>query len=158
MPQSSLYYYAALPKQTSSFALKFSVLNTSSSLRSYPPEIRQCYFPEERQLRYFLTYTASNCRLECLSNYTFQHCGCVWFHMPQKYAAEEGETNNNISRCQCLPSCVAIQYDAEILKTKFAANSYLKGIKEAFSVWFTRDNESDPDEGDNESDPDEGYV
>ncbi|XP_026322232.1 pickpocket protein 28-like [Hyposmocoma kahamanoa] len=84
LPQSSHYYYAAVPRQVSSIAVKFSMLNTSETLRGYDPEVRQCYFPEDYKLDYFEVYTPSNCRLECQSEYMFRKCGCVWFNMPRK--------------------------------------------------------------------------
>ncbi|XP_063377653.1 pickpocket protein 28-like [Cydia fagiglandana] len=165
MPQSSLYYYAALPEQTSSFAVKFSVTNTSNTLVNYPPKIRQCYFPEERQLKYFRTYTPNNCRLECMSDYTFDSCGCVWFHMPHKdssticrqlkkdcvlkalerYAAEESQTDSKVDKCKCLPLCIGIQYDAEVLKTKFDIHSMLNAIKVVYPEWYQ--NETDEETG-----------
>ncbi|XP_061710716.1 pickpocket protein 28-like [Cydia pomonella] len=88
LPQSSLYYYAAIAKQVTSLALKFSILNTSESLINYKPEQRQCYFPKDRNLKYFATYTPDNCQLECLSLYTYEKCKCVWFHMPHDNGSE----------------------------------------------------------------------
>ncbi|KAJ8727775.1 hypothetical protein PYW07_001894 [Mythimna separata] len=138
LPQSSLYYYAVLNNQVSSMALSFTVLNTSESLRGYDPEVRQCYFHEERYLKYFSIYTASNCRIECLSNVTKHYCHCTAFYMPDDRSnrictqidddcvkearrimqyqelAKEGS-----KRCHCLPACNTMDYDAEILKSEF---------------------------------------
>ncbi|XP_075972068.1 pickpocket protein 28-like [Anticarsia gemmatalis] len=138
LPRSSLYYYAVLNKQVSSMALSFSILNTSETLRNYDPEIRQCYFNDERYLRYFKIYTASNCKIECLTNYTYARCGCVAFYMPfatknatcklrdlncvieAQEAFLPGHTNSTVEKsCLCLPACNTIDYDAEILKTDF---------------------------------------
>ncbi|XP_049870120.1 pickpocket protein 28-like isoform X2 [Pectinophora gossypiella] len=153
LPQASLYYYAALPGQVSSIALKFSMVMTSDSLEGYSPDIRQCYFPSDRQLRYFRIYTPNNCRLECRSNHTFSKCNCVWYHMPHndsrqicvsdwdtscmkqsldELSVAELEANVdgiNASACQCLPSCDSVQYDAEILKTDFKIQSLLKNME-----------------------------
>lgn len=63
-------------------SVKANVIRTSEILRKYKPEKRQCYFESERQLRFFKVYTQSNCELECLSNFTKIHCGCVKFSMP----------------------------------------------------------------------------
>ncbi|KAG6461393.1 hypothetical protein O3G_MSEX012597 [Manduca sexta] len=155
MPQSSLYYYAMLPEQTSSFALKYNVVATSKEVKDYTPEIRHCYFPGERDLRYFKVYTENNCRLECLSNYTYNMCGCVGFYMPHntsdrictvqsKHCMEsviekiaETETAGIKSRlCNCLPACNTVEYDAEILKTKFNIKHYLMSKKDKDSVAF----------------------
>ncbi|KAF9799071.1 hypothetical protein SFRURICE_008581 [Spodoptera frugiperda] len=137
LPQSSLYYYAVLNSQVSSMALSFSILNSSERLRSYDAEIRQCYFPDERYLKYFKIYTASNCMIECLSNITYEQCGCVEFYMPHSSSkkictqydddcietARETMLHRESSQgdyvCHCLPSCNSVDYDAEILKTDY---------------------------------------
>ncbi|CAH1647309.1 unnamed protein product [Spodoptera littoralis] len=137
LPQTSLYYYAVLNSQVSSMALSFSILNSSEKLRSYDAEVRQCYFPDERYLRYFKIYTASNCMIECLSNITYEKCGCVEFYMPHTNSKQictqfdddciemaretmlHRESSQEDYVCHCLPSCNSVDYDAEILKTDY---------------------------------------
>ena len=79
------------------------VVVTSDVLKSYKPEVRKCYFDGEKSLKYFKTYTKSNCELECLTNFTQLTCGCVKFGMPfdknteicmynQKYCSKLSET------------------------------------------------------------------
>ncbi|CAO1415887.1 unnamed protein product [Diamesa hyperborea] len=79
------------------------VLITSDVLKSYKPEVRKCYFDGEKTLKYFKSYTKSNCELECLANFTESICGCVKFGMPfdnkteicmfyQQACSEETET------------------------------------------------------------------
>ncbi|XP_075972067.1 pickpocket protein 28-like [Anticarsia gemmatalis] len=147
LPQSSLYYYTVLNGQVSSMALSFSVLNTTESLRQYDPQIRQCYFPDERYLRYFKIYTANNCKIECITNYTYNQCGCVAFYMPHEtetkictvksmncttkarealLARETNPDKNYKNRCHCLPACNSIDYEAEILKTDYNLKRYVK--------------------------------
>ena len=41
---------------------------------------RQCYFENERPLRFFTTYTTKNYLEECHSNISLQRCGCVEFN------------------------------------------------------------------------------
>lgn len=50
----------------------------------HSPNRRQCYFDDERDLRYFKSYSQSNCQTECLANYTMARCGCVKFWMPSE--------------------------------------------------------------------------
>ncbi|XP_052753508.1 pickpocket protein 28-like [Galleria mellonella] len=155
-PQSSLYYYASLPGQVSSVALKFNMISTSNSLKSYSPEVRQCYFQHERYLRYFKIYTSKNCRLECQANYTFEKCGCVWFHMPHndsesictvnkldciKKAIDEFTNEifddfveDEPDPCLCLPPCDQISYDAEILKTDFNFSSIINQFQKLAEI------------------------
>lgn len=45
---------------------------------------RQCFFNNERYLRFFKLYTQANCELECLTNHTLKECSCVKFSMPSK--------------------------------------------------------------------------
>lgn len=62
--------------------IKPQMIIASDGLRSYSSEQRQCFFSHEHQLRFFKFYTQQNCEMECLSNYTWQECGCVKFSMP----------------------------------------------------------------------------
>lgn len=154
-PQSSLYYYAALDGHVSSMAISADVLTSASALEDYPPETRQCYFQNDRKLRYFKIYTASNCRAECLSNYTFTECGCVGFFMPHDNSSEicaegklscmesaqnalakrelQNKINNDSGGCNCLGACNSVEYHAEILKTEFHFKRYSKKLADYFN-------------------------
>ncbi|XP_047022448.1 pickpocket protein 28-like [Helicoverpa zea] len=147
VPQTSLYYYAVLHNQVSSMAISFDVLNTSESLRGYDPEVRQCYFPDERYLKYFKIYSSKNCRMECLANITFSLCQCVEFYMPHSSSNKictgddddciflaRGEMLKQESiqgnfTCHCLPSCNSVDYNAEILKTDFKLKKFINIVK-----------------------------
>ncbi|XP_063915458.1 pickpocket protein 28-like [Zophobas morio] len=61
-----------------------TMIQTSEAVKSYKPERRQCYFPSERNLKYFKIYTQQNCQIECKTNYTLKVCGCVDFYMPRE--------------------------------------------------------------------------
>jgi hypothetical protein len=61
------------------------VMTTSTGLRSYPPERRQCLFTTERHLRHFSVYTQQNCDSECYTNYTLKKCACVEYYMPREF-------------------------------------------------------------------------
>ncbi|KAJ0178602.1 hypothetical protein K1T71_005377 [Dendrolimus kikuchii] len=150
LPKSSLYYYAALDDQLSTIAVKCNIVNTSSKLLKKLPKERKCYFEGEKNLTYFNMYTAKNCMLECLSNYTFQKCGCVGFYMPHNdsnqlchfahidcmseaedeladiEASSSNSQGENVQRCDCLPSCYTVDYDAEVLKTGFDITTVIK--------------------------------
>lgn len=139
LPQSSLYYYAALEDQVTSLAVNLNILNTSETLLNYDPIVRQCYFPKEKYLRFFKVYTAKNCQAECLANITVQKCNCVAYYMPHEIntticrertkimcvekARDEIITGKSAMEsedvCGCLPPCYYVEYDAEVLKTKY---------------------------------------
>ena len=129
--------------------LEPEVVITSDVLKSYKPQIRKCYFDGEKTLKYFKTYTKSNCELECLSNFTQTNCGCVKFGMPfdnktevcrfeHKDCAATTEltwmnqkmncylSGINDCDCGCLPSCNSIQYKADISQRPFHINEYSK--------------------------------
>ncbi|KAJ0172792.1 hypothetical protein K1T71_011931 [Dendrolimus kikuchii] len=86
MPHASIHSYSVKTNQIMSLALKFDSVSSSEDVKSYPIKTRKCYFPDEPYLIFFLTYTESNCRLECFTNYTKQLCGCVAFYMPRDNA------------------------------------------------------------------------
>lgn len=100
------------------------------SLRSFSPEMRDCFFEGERQLRFFKSYTKANCDWECVTNYTLEMCGCIKFSMPHDdktpicgwnnikcyFDAMQGWPSYNKSRktekpCNCLEPCIDIVYD-----------------------------------------------
>lgn len=63
-------------------AIKPTLITTSNELRSYSPNQRNCFFSDERPLRFFRFYSQHNCQSECLANFTKRLCECVKFSMP----------------------------------------------------------------------------
>ncbi|XP_055840713.1 pickpocket protein 28-like [Episyrphus balteatus] len=119
--------------------IKPQIMTTSEGLRHYTPERRQCYYQNERYLRYFTKYTQANCELECLANQTLAKCGCVKFSMPRslshpicgskkvfcadqiannfsswKFMAKTKPFGESACTGNCLPTCFDIKYKAEI--------------------------------------------
>lgn len=82
-------HFQISPGRTVLFSIDPKLIVSSDCVRKYSPELRQCYFDSERQLRFYKNYTQRNCRVECLSNFTLAQCGCVQFSMPSKYFANE---------------------------------------------------------------------
>ena len=79
-----MQYFRAPLNQEVVVSIKPDMMTTSDGLRDYDPHRRQCYFPEERHLAFYQSYTQQNCEVECLTNYTQNKCGCVGYHMPRK--------------------------------------------------------------------------
>lgn len=143
-PQTSLYRYSAVNNQVTSLAVSVHHQKTSEQLVGYSPEVRQCYFLNDRYLRYFQNYTTKNCEAECLSNYTYEHCNCVGFYMPHndsselcaenklkcmreaydKMARRELVLEKESDGCSCRPACHSVEYDAEVLKTNFETENF----------------------------------
>lgn len=55
------------------------------SLRSINFRKRNCYFPGEKLLKYFKTYTKNNCEQENLSLILRKACGCVPFYLIREF-------------------------------------------------------------------------
>ena len=85
IPRPSKKYFRVPLDQSVMGAIEPVMITTSSRVKTYNYERRKCFLSNERQLRYFKNYTASNCNLECLTNYTLDVCGCVNFYMPRKF-------------------------------------------------------------------------
>ncbi|KAG5675383.1 hypothetical protein PVAND_005291 [Polypedilum vanderplanki] len=112
---------------------------SDESLRSYSPEIRDCYFEGERKLQFFKAYTKLNCEYECMVNYTLNQCKCIMFYMPRKSASKvcdyenyscfiksladwHKETSKN-KTCNCLNTCNNIEYKVAYERTSNLDNS-----------------------------------
>ncbi|XP_055622259.1 pickpocket protein 28-like [Toxorhynchites rutilus septentrionalis] len=116
-----------------------SVVITDSKVKYYTPDMRHCYYTNERRLRFFRIYTRKNCEIECLTNHTLSLCGCVRFSMPRPPRAPicslrdascyqealskvlkleamitEGVDRNISEYCNCLPSCNNVVYDSQV--------------------------------------------
>ncbi|XP_048007454.1 pickpocket protein 28-like [Leguminivora glycinivorella] len=172
MPQGALHNYVAQPGKTTAFAIKLDILDTADELANYSPDIRQCYFPNERYLQFFQKYTSLNCQLECLTNYTVKICGCVSFYMPRnsstpvcnadmmlclekavdQYATEEDLHEGKPDQCDCLPSCKDLNYDADIVITKLDLKEYYKKVKEFDKLEIASDDYDDYDDDEDSED------
>ncbi|XP_055599041.1 pickpocket protein 28-like [Uranotaenia lowii] len=143
-PQVSKQYFRVPLHQEVIISVKPQMITTSEGLRDYAPHRRQCYFHHERHLKYFQVYTQQNCELECITNYTLRSCGCVKFSMPREpetaicgaskiqcyNEAEDELLSQDVkysvdksfdfrAKCDCLPACTSVQYDAEISQADF---------------------------------------
>ncbi|XP_062557738.1 pickpocket protein 28-like [Armigeres subalbatus] len=123
-----------------------TVYKASPILRKYSPEKRNCYFSNERHLKFFRIYNKVNCETECNANYTLALCGCVKFSMPRSpgtkicdaskiacysqttiYRPGVEPTNFNhkkILNCNCLPSCNSIKYQVEMSRAPLSSKRY----------------------------------
>ena len=88
IPRFSKHYLHLSLKKDATVILKANLVTTSNELLSYTPERRQCFFNDEKFLKFFNVYTQSNCELECLANFTLNYCGCVQFLMPRDNQAQ----------------------------------------------------------------------
>lgn len=165
VPRVSKHFYRVPLQQEIVVSVKPNMMTTSESVRGYSPHGRQCYFDDEKYLKYFKNYTQSNCQLECLSNFTLSECGCVKFSMPRDSKMKicqqkdikcyNGAENNLLAKeletgvttssdinksgktmCDCLPACTSINYDAEISQADFDGMQVLKQMDNDYASFF----------------------
>jgi amiloride-sensitive sodium channel len=119
-------------RQKTEVKISAKVTKFTEDLRKFPPNIRNCYFDNERKLKFYKIYTKVNCEFECITNFTFKSCGCVHFGMPrqkdtkvcgyydfqcyywnatQYFKYEKNE--ESLMPCGCLPSCTEIEYSID---------------------------------------------
>lgn len=104
--------------------LRITRYKADDNLRNFAPQNRNCYFEGEKQLKFFKSYTKTQCEFECLANFTLKSCSCVKFSMPRDnwtpicdldkvscYLRAQEKWSQMISKCNCLHSCTYIKYD-----------------------------------------------
>ncbi|XP_050514398.1 pickpocket protein 28-like [Diabrotica virgifera virgifera] len=84
IPRPSQEYFRIPDNQAVMAAVSPNMIKTSDSLTNYDVRKRKCHFSYERNLKFFRVYTLLNCKMECLTNFTLQYCGCVGFYMPRE--------------------------------------------------------------------------
>ncbi|XP_053964606.1 pickpocket protein 28 isoform X1 [Anastrepha ludens] len=132
---------------------------STDNLHDFSPEKRQCYFNDERYLRYFRFYSQSNCQVECLTNYTINKCGCAKFWMPKPhdvpvcsvediscYDTAQSELriliqNQTIQAtmdpsmkiiCDCMPACTSLDYNVEISSARYDLAKTIQAFREVY--------------------------
>ncbi|KAG5679881.1 hypothetical protein PVAND_009418 [Polypedilum vanderplanki] len=110
-------------------------IKTEESLRSQKPEDRECYFEDERQLKYFKIYTQKYCEMECIMDHLFNVCKCQMIDSIYKERkpfclainencinterAKISQQENNIkTNCTCLPLCNMLTYHVKYNQIK----------------------------------------
>lgn len=110
------------------------VIETDDNLKSFSPQVRQCYFEGEKKLDFFRFYSTENCLAECISKIIYEFCGCVQFYYVRNKTMEVCTMTQrdctisakkyilNVEYCDCLPSCNSITYETEVRRYPFALN------------------------------------
>lgn len=107
--------------------LRIKFYKKSLDMKKFEPKARQCYFEDERKLKFFNVYTENHCLFECLTNLTLKNCGCVRFSMPRDDDTKICDLNetictvdvmknmskNEFSKCNCLKSCYHMEYEVD---------------------------------------------
>ncbi|XP_063706451.1 pickpocket protein 28-like [Culicoides brevitarsis] len=110
-------------------AVEPDVVITDDALRRYLPQVRDCYFPDERQLKYFLEYTKNNCEFECYINATERKYDCLPEFMPQTKNTKKCnlsqtlrllqsiwsfESEKRDGDCNCLNDCNSLEFQVRL--------------------------------------------
>lgn len=116
---------------------------------NFPPESRNCYYEDERKLKFFKMYAQSHCEFECLANYTLKKCGCVRFSMPRTndtrvcgmediscyvealrtWPPYEPEKESEVP-CGCLKDCNYLKYSTKSEKnSRYSELRLMRSIK-----------------------------
>jgi acid-sensing ion channel, other len=123
-------------------------IRTDEALRSYEPKKRDCYFEDERKLKFFKVYTKQNCEFECFAGANFE-TNCKPFHVPRDnestvcdYRHEydiqfekfyfDHDKYNQLSKCNCLAACNSVKYKVQVFEKKrsgFAKKQRFMSIK-----------------------------
>lgn len=110
------------------------IIETDEDLRKLSADHRQCYFDDERKLRFFKSYTQKNCEVECLSNVTHENAKCVPFYFIRdetmevcdhtvKEIAASFKLRRYFVSCNCLPLCNLITYEISSLMSRTTLDS-----------------------------------
>lgn len=83
-PQMREYGFTLSPGKETRVIITPHITDADDSIQKIAPKIRQCYFLNEKRLRYYRTYTQRNCKLECEANFTLLECHCMRYYMPGK--------------------------------------------------------------------------
>ncbi|XP_044256790.1 uncharacterized protein LOC123006401 [Tribolium madens] len=148
IPRPNQKYFRIPLDQSVVGAVQPVMITTSETIKAYNPQRRKCYFAAERKLQFFQDYSASNCKLECLANWTSDLCDCVNFFMPRDNETEicgigsleslmhmvdlsikiEKPSDKGVKNfdCDCLPICSDLTYEVETSQTNWEWDKWLK--------------------------------
>ncbi|GJQ80853.1 hypothetical protein Trydic_g14114 [Trypoxylus dichotomus] len=124
-PKMADFGFFMRPGVEARIVIKPNKVDSTDTLKHIDIEKRQCFFPEERFLQFYRTYTEKNCKLECQANRTLKSCNCVPYFLPKNRTTRIcGKKQDNCvkdikaimekptmtTECDCLPSCFEISY------------------------------------------------
>ncbi|XP_044759468.1 pickpocket protein 28-like isoform X2 [Coccinella septempunctata] len=152
IPRPSQVFFSVGLNSLTTAAVNPFLTSVRETIKNYEAHERNCFFSNERKLKYFKIYSQGNCNLECLTNYTIHYCGCVHYYMPRDnqtricslqerqclvearvtypqavlserlWARSEKEPRFRMN-CDCLPVCTDLVYEAEITTGEWDFNN-----------------------------------
>ncbi|XP_064212989.1 pickpocket protein 28 isoform X2 [Tribolium castaneum] len=153
-PKIQDYGFLVSPGVEARYVIQPEIREATRSLRSVDVGKRQCFFQDERPLRYFRSYTKRNCRLECQSNHTLRKCGCIPYYLPknkkvldcgkrdEKCASQAKEDMEliygNGSSCNCLASCYEMNFETSATYSKLYQMSKNQRLENVTNEYFVK--------------------
>lgn len=67
LPRTSLHYHLIQLGAESHISVQPRVMSTTDNLRKYDPLKRQCYFEDDKKLKYFKHHNMAHCKMECFT-------------------------------------------------------------------------------------------
>ncbi|XP_017780794.1 PREDICTED: sodium channel protein Nach-like [Nicrophorus vespilloides] len=84
--------------------IRFQNTINDDRVKTIPPDVRGCMFPEESQLMYSKVFSYPACVIDHIGTYQMKTCGCTQYLMP--VAAREKHMCNNMSSLVCLAQSI----------------------------------------------------
>ncbi|XP_071052550.1 pickpocket protein 28-like [Onthophagus taurus] len=125
-PKMADFGFFVRPGIEARIVVKPRKVDSTATLQSIDIVKRQCFFPRERYLQLYRTYTERNCKSECQANKTLGLCNCVPYFLPKNRTARicgkkhevcvqkvkaQLEKPSLTPECNCLPSCFELSYE-----------------------------------------------
>lgn len=118
------------------------VVQSDDDLRRISIEKRNCFFQEERVLKFFKIYTKTNCENECASMVIYENCGCIPFHRVRNQTMRVCDVPgmecswkydyldydiykpfyDSHGICNCLDMCNTITYNVDVISARYDGN------------------------------------
>ncbi|KAI4464283.1 amiloride-sensitive sodium channel-related [Holotrichia oblita] len=124
-PKMADFGFFMRPGLEARIVIKPKKVESTETLKNIDVVKRQCFFPEERYLQFYRSYSEKNCKLECQANRTLRACNCVPYFLPKNRTTRIcGKKQDNCVKrmkaimekptltqeCDCLPACFEISY------------------------------------------------
>lgn len=132
MPDLSKFHYFIPWGWQGHISLRANIMSTDEDvIESYKKDERKCIAESENELKFFRTYTQSNCHIDVIVNEIIKRCKCAATWMPRSndvricsgsdFDCVTGIENqsSNLTK-KCLPACKSTTYDYDIFPSRLA--------------------------------------
>ena len=93
------------------------VVKSSSDIKHFDPEDRNCYFEDEGNLEFHQTYSYSSCKFECSIKGVEKEVGCVPWYMPHGNKTNMCDPWKTLEFSQVIPILILLSIWSVLLGT-----------------------------------------